>query len=193
MNICIFGASSDRIDPAYFDAAYELGVLIARGGHRLVFGGGSEGLMGACARGVLSGGGRPLGVAPRFFDEPGILMKDACDFVFTDTMAERKTRMEDEADAFIALPGGIGTFEEFMEVLTLRQLGRHYKPIALLNTLGYFDALETVLREASEKGFMSARVHRCYALCPDPAAALSHVTRPNDAPDAASGLSLYSR
>ena len=68
MNICIFGASSDRINEAYFDAAFKLGVLIAQGGHRLVFGGGSEGLMGACARGVLSGGGRPLGVAPRFFD-----------------------------------------------------------------------------------------------------------------------------
>lgn len=193
MNICIFGASSDWIDPAYVDAAYALGVLIARGGHRLVFGGGSGGLMGACARGLLSEGGRPLGVAPRFFDEPGILLKDGCDLVFTDTMAERKTRMEDEADAFIALPGGIGTFEEFMEVLTLRQLGRHQKPIALLNTLGYFGALEAMLREASAKGFMSVQVHRCYALCPDPEAALSHVTRPVEAPDTASGLSAYSR
>ncbi len=193
MNICIFGASSDRINEAYFDAAFKLGVLIAQGGHRLVFGGGREGLMGACARGVLSGGGRPLGVAPRFFDEPGILMKDACDFVFTDTMAERKTRMEDEADAFIALPGGIGTFEEFMEVLTLRQLERHRKPISLVNTLGYFDALEAMLREASEKGFMSVQVHCCYALCPDPAAALSHVMRPVEATDTVSGLSAYSR
>ena len=173
MNICIFGASSDRIDPAYFDAAFKLGVLIARG--------------------VIEHGGEAHGVAPRFFNAPGVLFFDGCSILLTETMAQRKTFMAEKADAFIALPGGIGTFEEFMEVLTLRQLGRHYKPIALLNTLGYFDALESMLREASEKGFMSARVHRCYALCPDPAAALSHVTRPNDAPDAASGLSLYSR
>ena len=193
MNICVFGASSDRIDHRYFDAAYELGVLIARGGHRLVFGGGKEGLMGACARGVLSEGGRPLGIAPLFFDETGILMKDNCDLVFTDTMAERKSCMEDEADAFIALPGGIGTFEEFTEVLTLRQLGRHCKPIALLNTLGYYNALEAMLREASEKGFMSAEVHRHYALCHDPAAALSHVTRSVSVQNAPASLSSYSR
>ncbi len=193
MNICIFGASSDRIDSAYFEAARELGILIARNGHRLVFGGGREGLMGACARGVLSQGGRPLGIAPRFFDEADILMKDECEFVFTETMAGRKSRMEDEADAFIALPGGIGTFEEFMEVLTLRQLGQHHKPIALLNTLGYFDALEAMLGEASEKGFMSAEVLRHYALCPDAAAALGHVTRPASPSGAPRSLSSYSR
>ena len=140
MNICVFGASSDRIEKAYFEEAYALGVLIAREGHQLIFGGGNEGLMGACARGVLSEGGRPLGIAPRFFDEPGILMKEECDFVFTETMSERKAHMEAEADAFIALPGGIGTYEEFFEALTLKQLGQHHKPMALLNTAGYFDS-----------------------------------------------------
>ena len=193
MNICVFGASGDELDSLYFEAAEELGRLLATAGHRLVFGGGAGGLMGACARGAASQGGEIIGIAPRFFDEPGILFSDCTEFIYTETMAQRKMLMEEKAEAFIALPGGIGTFEEFLEVLTLRQLGRHYKPIALLNTLGYFDALETMLREASEKGFMSARVHLCYALCPDPAAALSHVTRPYDAPDTASGLSLYSR
>ena len=193
MNICVFGASAEGIDQAYFDAAYALGVLIARSGHRLVYGGGSTGLMGACARGVLSESGRPLGVAPRFFDEPGVLMKEGCELVFTDTMAARKARMEDEADAFIALPGGIGTFEEFMEVLTLRQLGRHQKPIALLNTLGYFDALETLLRETSRKGFMSAQVHKRYALCPDAETALAYVARPTAPEEAPRPLSAYSR
>ena len=193
MNICIFGASSDRIDQAYFTAAYELGSLIGREGHRLIFGGGQEGLMGACARGALEAGGKALGIAPRFFDEPGILMKDTCDFLFTDTMSERKARMEDEADAFIALPGGIGTYEEFFEVLTLKQLGRHGKPMALLNTLGYYDALYSLLNMTAESGFMNENVTRLFALCPDPAEALKHISADSEAPVGSPSLSSYSR
>jgi Predicted Rossmann fold nucleotide-binding protein len=134
--------------------------------------------MGACARGVLQEGGRPLGIAPRFFDEPGVLLKDGCNFLFTSTMAERKSRMEEEADAFIAMPGGIGTFEEFFEVLTLKQLAQHQKPLALLNTLGYFDNLDRLLRVTAEKGFMSAEVLGLYALCTSPEEAMDHVTQP---------------
>ena len=193
MKICVFGASSDRIEPAYFDAAFKLGALLAHKGHRLVFGGGTGGLMGACARGALSEGDRPIGVAPRFFDEPGILMTEECDFVFTETMSERKACMEEEADAFIALPGGIGTYEEFFEVLTLKQLGRHRKPMALLNTLGYFDAFDSLLRQTAESGFMSDNVLELYALCRTPADALAHVTAPSDTESAGSPLSKYSR
>lgn len=193
MNICIFGASSDRLEPAYYKAAHALGVLIARGGHRLIFGGGNEGLMGACARGVRQEGGRPFGIAPRFFDEPGILMREGCDLLFTETMAERKTRMEAEADAFIALPGGIGTYEEFFEVLTLKQLGRHSKPMALLNTCDYYTPFDALLRTTAEKSFMSDSVLSLYALCGTPDEALRHVTRPDSAPVQASPLSAYSR
>ena len=193
MNICVFGASSDRIEKTYFEEAYTLGVLIAREGHRLIFGGGNEGLMGACARGVLREGGRPLGIAPRFFDEPGILMKGACDFVFTETMSERKAHMEAEADAFIALPGGIGTYEEFFEALTLKQLGQHHKPMALLNTLGYFDELDTLLRKTAERGFMSDSVSGLYQLCSSPSEALAYVTAPVSIPDHPPSLSSYSR
>ena len=193
MNICVFGASSDRIASAYFAAARELGALIARGGHCLVFGGGSEGLMGACARGLLQEGGRPLGIAPRFFDEPGILMKEECDFLFTETMSERKRLMEEKADAFIALPGGIGTYEEFFEVLTLKQLGQHTKPMALLNTLGYFDAFEALLRQTAEYGFMRADVCELYALCADPQAAMEHICRGDDSPLTPRTLADYSR
>ena len=193
MNICVFGASSDRIAPEFFEAAYELGALIARGGHQLVFGGGKEGLMGACARGVFSEGGRPLGIAPRFFDEPGILLKEECDFVFTDTMSARKARMEEEADAFIALPGGIGTFEEFFEVLTLKQLGQHRKPMALLNTLGYYDAFDALLRETSARGFMSASALELYAMCSSPEEALKHVISPAVTQSSFPSLSSYSR
>ena len=138
MKICIYGASGDELAQEYFDAAQSLGRLIAEGGHSLVFGGGSRGLMGACARGALSRGGEIVGVAPRFFDEPGILFPGCSRFVFTETMRERKAVMEDLADAFVVLPGGIGTFEEFLETLTLKQLGRHDKPIAVLNTLSYY-------------------------------------------------------
>ena len=193
MKICVFGASSDRIEPAYFDAAYELGALLARQRHRLIFGGGQGGLMGACARGVLKEGGRPIGVAPRFFDEPGILMKAECDFIFTETMSERKTCMEAKADAFIALPGGIGTYEEFFEVLTLKQLGRHQKPIALLNTLGFFDPFDSLLHQTAEWGFMSDAVLELYALCASPADALRHVTAPLGTRSASPSLSAYSR
>ena len=193
MNICVFGASSDRIDPAYFEAARELGRLIGRGGHRLVFGGGKHGLMGACAWGVLEAGGKPLGIAPRFFDEPDILMTAECDFVFTETMSERKKRMEDEADCFIAVPGGIGTYEEFFEVLTLKQLGRHQKPMALLNTLSYFDGFDKLLRETSERGFLSEKVLALYALCDTPEEALRHVSAPVEAAKSAPSISLYNR
>lgn len=193
MNICIFGASSDRIDPAYFEAAEQLGALIARGGHRLVFGGGKEGLMGACARGLLREGGKALGIAPRFFDEPGILMKEECDFLFTDTMSERKKLMEDHADAFIALPGGIGTYEEFFEALTLKQLGRHNKPMVLLNTLGFYDAFELLLQNTAERRFMREDVLSLYALCADPPAAMEHVTRTPENAGAPRSLASYSR
>ena len=101
--------------------------------------------------------------------------------------------MEEAADAFIALPGGIGTYEEFFEALTLKQLGCHQKPMALLNTLGYFDALDTLLRGTAEQGFMSAEVLGLYALCDTPQAALDHVTRPVRAPSAPRPLSEYSR
>ena len=193
MNICVFGASSDQIDAAYFEAAEELGMLIARGGHRLVFGGGSSGLMGACARGVLSVGGKPLGVAPRFFDEPGILMKEDCDFIFTDTMSERKARMEEEADAFIALPGGIGTYEEFFEALTLKQLGQHAKPMILLNTCGYFNALDTLLHETAERSFMSPAVLKLYVLCHSPSEAMQLAANAAPVSDRLTSLSAYSR
>ena len=163
MNICVFGAASDRLEGAYFTLAEELGRSMARRGHTLVFGGGATGLMGAAARGILAGGGSFIGVAPRFFDVPGVLM-DEGEMIFTETMADRKTIMREKADAFIALPGGIGTYEEFLETLTLKQLGRHKKPIALLETLGYYQPMETMLRHTVEAGFMAGECLTMYRL-----------------------------
>ena len=172
MNICVFGASSNDLAPAYYSEAQALGRAIAAGGHTLVFGGGAGGLMGACARGVREQGGELIGIAPRFFDEPGILCKDYGQLIFTDTMAQRKQLMEEKADAFVVLPGGIGTFEEFFEVLTLKQLGRHSKPMVMLNTLGYYDALVQALEKAADFGFMSRNCLTLFALCDSPEAAV---------------------
>jgi len=101
MTICVFCASSSSIAPEFFDAAKKLGELIAKNGHTLIFGGGRDGLMGAVGHGALENGGHVIGIAPKFFDEPGVLLKDKCEFIFTETMSERKDIMIDMADAFI--------------------------------------------------------------------------------------------
>ena len=174
MNICVYCASSDQISPEFFDAARELGALIAKSGHTLIFGGGSGGLMGAVGKGALENGGHVIGIAPKFFDEPGVLMKNEAEFIFTETMSERKSIMEEMADAFIALPGGIGTFEEFFEVLTLKQLGRHSKSISLLNTKDYYDDFNAMLAHTAKRGFMSVACLDLYKLCQTPQEALEH-------------------
>ena len=129
MKICVFGASSDTLAAEYYDAARRLGELMAKGGHTLVYGGGSDGLMRACADGVKSGGGAAIGVAPRMFDEGDFLRRDFGELIFTETMAARKELMRSLAEAFIALPGGTGTMDELFETLTLKQLGMQPKPI----------------------------------------------------------------
>ncbi len=154
MNICIYGASSNAIDPFYLTQTESLGQSMARLGHSLVFGGGSTGLMGAAARGMHQYGGRILGVAPHFFNRDGILFDSCTELILTDTMRERKQKMEDLSDAFLVLPGGIGTFEEFFEILTLKQLRRHWKPIAIWNLKGYYDPLLEMLQYTVKQGFM---------------------------------------
>ena len=175
MKICVYGASGNNLDPRYFDAARQLGTLLADSGHTLVFGGGREGLMGACAEGAAARGGEIIGIAPRFFDEPGILFSRCSRMIFTETMHERKQVMEDGSDAFLVLPGGIGTLEEFFETLTLKQLGRHGKPIAIVNTLQYYDALLALLHAAADGGFMSRSCLRLFSFCDTPQEALDAV------------------
>ncbi len=162
MKICVFAASSRTIDSSYVDEAFALGTELAGRGHSIVFGGGTSGLMGAVARGAFSAGGGIIGVAPRFFDQPGILYEHCTEMLFTETMSERKKLMEDLSDAFITLPGGIGTFEEFFEALTLKQLGRHAKAIAVLNTRGYYDAMDAMLRRAVAERFLSEDGYALY-------------------------------
>ena len=154
MNICVYGASSDLIDKEYIIAGEQLGEEMAKRGHSLIFGGGACGLMGAVARGMTKGGGEIVGVAPSFFNVDGILYDKCTDFIFTETMRERKQTMENMADAFIMTPGGVGTYEEFFEIFTLKQLGRHNKAIAILNTMGYYDTLSALMKNTCDKNFM---------------------------------------
>ena len=175
MNICVYGASSNDIDPAYLAAGETLGREMARRGHGLVFGGGASGLMGAVARGMTQGGGTLLGVAPSFFNVDGILYDQCTEFIYTETMRQRKSIMEERADAFIMTPGGIGTFEEFYEILTLRQLGRHNKPIAILNTKDYYKPLMEMQEQAMAQGFMKPQCRNLCAWFDDPAALLDHL------------------
>lgn len=165
MKICVFGAASAHIDKNYIELVEALGEELAKRGHSLVFGCGGSGLMGAAARGVKRGGGYVHGVVPKFFrDESVEQLFDKCDKIsFTDTMAERKKLMEDEADAFIVVPGGIGTFEEFFEVLTLKQLGRHDKAIAIYNINGYYDNLEAFMKEVTARKFITFKAYEMYS------------------------------
>lgn len=167
MNICVYGSSSDDIDKKYIEATERLGELMAEHGHGLVFGGGARGLMGAVARGVAGKNGSIIGVAPGFFNVDGVLFDKCTEFITTDTMRERKAVMEDRADAFIVTPGGMGTFEEFFEILTLKELGRHGKAIVIFNIDGYYDKLIQMLDESVEKKFMVPAIREIYTVLDD--------------------------
>lgn len=166
MKICVFGAASNRIDKRYTDDCRELAKSLALRGHDLVFGAGGEGLMGAAAEGFKEGGAVLHGVIPQFFIDSGYeaVFKELDKLTLTETMAERKKIMEDEADAFIITPGGIGTFEEFFEVLTLKQLGRHKKPIAVYNSYGYYTELEKYIDEIIDIKFVNKECKLLYGV-----------------------------
>lgn len=168
MNICVFGAASSKIEEKYFKATESLCKSLAKSGHNLVFGAGGTGLMGAAARGFKSGGGHITGVIPTFFkDEDVELIYNECDeLIFTETMQERKLNMENLADAFLIVPGGIGTYEELFEILTLKQLRRHTKPIAIYNIDGYYKPLSKLLSYSTDTGFIPESIERLY-ICTD--------------------------
>lgn len=154
MKICVYGAASCEIDKSYIEAGVALGNEMGKRGHSLVFGGGATGLMGAVARGIETENAEIIGVAPSFFNVDGILFENCSEMILTETMRERKQIMEDKSDAFIVTVGGIGTFEEFFEILTLRSLDRHKKPIAILNTNGYYDHLVQFLQNGVNENFL---------------------------------------
>ena len=175
MNICLYGASSNTLDRVYLDAAYDFGARLAKNGHTLVYGGGAQGVMGGAARGVSDNGGRIIGIAPTFFQVDGILFDHCTEFIPTETMAERKQLMMAHADEFVMAPGGFGTLEEFFEVLTLKQLGRHNPAIAVLNTGGFYDSLQSFVRSAVERRFIRPACLQIYALLPTPEETLAYL------------------
>ena len=144
-------------------------------GHGLVFGGGKEGLMGAAARGVDREKGYILGIAPRFFDKPGVLYEHCTEFIFTENMRERKHLLESRSDATIVVPGGIGTYEEFFEILTLKSLGRIDRPIVLYNIQGYYDSMRALLEYTAGEKFMSRDVVDMCRFMKDPEEILDYI------------------
>jgi len=157
MRICVYGAASENIHPDYIEKVEELGRKLAERGHSIVYGAGATGLMGAVARGVHEKGGEIIGVAPTFFNVDGVLFENCTELIRTETMRERKQIMEDNADAFIMVPGGVGTFDEFFEILTLKQLKRHNKAMTVLNVRGYYDAFVNMMTNAVEEGFVAEK------------------------------------
>ncbi|MBQ6908056.1 MAG: TIGR00730 family Rossman fold protein [Clostridia bacterium] len=167
MNICVYGASSNDIDKSFITASEELGRKMAKRSHALVYGAGGCGVMGGVARGVTAGGGKVIGIVPRFLNVDGILYDKCDDMIKTDTMRERKKVMEEMSDAFIMSPGGIGTFDEFFEMLTLKQLSRHTKAIAIFNVNGYFDDLIRLMENAISKDFIRPECRELYSVFSD--------------------------
>ena len=154
MNICVYAASSGQIPDIYAKAAHELGETMAKRGHTLINGAGRTGLMAATTNGALQAGGKAIGVIPSFMIDQGWQHDGMTELVVTPTMHQRKEKMAEMADACIALPGGVGTLEELLEIITWKQLGLYLKPIVMLNINGYYDALLRQLVRAVDEHMM---------------------------------------
>lgn len=162
--LCVYCASSDRVDPKYSAVATQVGAEITRRQWALVYGGGKTGLMGAVARGVKSGGGRVVGVIPEFMKVRELEFTEADELISVLTMRERKMLMETRADAFLALPGGWGTLEELLEILTLAHLEVLHKPVIILNQDGFYDDLLRLFDRIVAEKFMHATIRGKYAV-----------------------------
>ena len=173
-SICVFCASSNAIDEAFHQMATELGHQIGELGFDLIFGGGSIGLIGAVARGVHDKGGRVVGVIPEFFlnKEKAIEYNEADELIVTKDMRSRKAIMDRRADAFIVLPGGIGTLEEAMEIMSMKQLGLTDKPLVFINTNNFYDGLIINLQKMVHLKFAKESTLESFTISPDPASAL---------------------
>ena len=154
MNICVYGSGSRKIDAKYTNEAYRLGQEMALKGHNLVFGGGDTGMMGACAKGVHDNGGKSIGIAPEWIGDFEPLCKECEKFIYVDSMDERKNKFVENSDAFIITPGGIGTLDEFFEIITLKKLKQNDKEIIVFNIDGFFNKMFEMIDEMAQKGFL---------------------------------------
>ena len=166
-SVCVFCGSRTGTNPAHAEAATALGTALAEAGHRLVYGAGDVGLMGAVARAAQAAGGTTFGVIPVHLMRREVGKRDLSTFIVTETMHERKKVMFMNADAIVTLPGGPGSLDELFEVLTWRQLGLHQKPVYLLNTAGYWDPLIGLIDHVIEQGFAEATLKGYVELVPD--------------------------
>jgi uncharacterized protein (TIGR00730 family) len=201
--VCIYCGSSDKISQIYLDAAYRMGEVVARQNMTVVYGAGNTGMMGAVADGAITARGHVWGVVPKIFDSPHLAPNGLARYEVVDTMHSRKARMADLADVFIALPGGFGTFEELLEIITWAQIGIHNKPIGILNVNSYYDPLQigihnkpigilnvnsyydpllALAAQAAQEGFIYAENRQLF-ICRDQPAALLQALVDYQSPD----------
>jgi hypothetical protein len=169
--LVVYCGSSDDIPPVHLEAARAMGACLVQRGLTLIFGGGRTGMMGAVADAALEAGGRVVGILPRQFNTPALAHGGLSEMLLVGSMHERKARMAEMGDAFVALPGGFGTLEELFEILTWAQIGMHRKPVGLLNVQGYYDPLLAMIERARQQGFIYSE-HRDLIVCEAAPAAL---------------------
>lgn len=172
MKIAVYCASSSKLRPVFYDMAAELGRLMAQRGHTLLNGAGTMGLMGASADACLEAGGQAVGVIPQFMVDEGWAHQGMTSLVITQTMHERKARLAEMSDACIVLPGGLGTYDEFFDIVTLKQLGLYLKPIIILNTDGFYDRLLAHLSYAMDEHMLRTEHAEAWCVATTPAEAL---------------------
>jgi len=176
--ICVFCASSESVDDFYKSIATQLGREMGKRGIDLVYGGASIGLMGCIARGVHEEKGKVTGVIPKFFTKEDIVYSEADELIVTQNMRERKAVMDERSDAFIVLPGGVGTLEEAIEILSMRQLKLTDKPLVFVNANGFYDRLDEMFKQMIDLNFAKENLRDKYAMVPDPQAALEYIFTP---------------
>lgn len=174
-SVCLFCGSRSGRDPLFADEARRLGACLAERGHRLVYGAGDRGLMGEAARAMQKAGGRILGVVPQHLVDWEAGKRDIDEYFVVETMHERKKLMFDRSDAVIALPGGPGTLDELIEVLTWRQLGLHERPVVVVNAAGYWDPLLALFEHVAAHGFVEPRFRSFFEVVPDAQTAVDRV------------------
>jgi uncharacterized protein (TIGR00730 family) len=174
-SVTVFCGSSAGADPAYAQAAQSLGQGLAERGINLVFGGGNVGLMGVTARSAMSAGGHVTGIIPDFLRQREEEIHGLSELIVTDSMHTRKRRLFARADVFVVMPGGLGTFDETIEILTWKQLGQHNKPIILVDVLGWAQPFVTMVEQAISRGFARNSVRDLFEVQPDVETALARV------------------
>ena len=164
ISICMYGAASEEIDPSFIQGGEELGRMIAMHGHTMVYGGGGTGMMGACARGVTMANGTVTGIIPTFMKDFEDIYEKCTNKIMVRTMSERKEIMEKMAEAFVICPGGIGTMDEFFQILTLEYLNQKKAPIIVFNINGFFDSVLEFIEQGINLGFIHKRVRELYVV-----------------------------